>query len=396
MKKLLIIIAGVALVSGMVLSLVSMKKNKETKVQEETMAEEVNAFGFRVFRAVRSDDNVFLSPLSLSMALSMLSGGAEGRTEEAMMKTLGLTGWSKEETGAYFRRMAETLKAADPKTTFEIANSVWVHQDTELMKEYVRWADNYYGSTVSEEDFDDPGTLKKVNDWCAKKTHEKITSILDQLNAETKMLLLNALYFKGEWEDTFDRARSGKFRTLDGSMAETDMMEDTRWCDYYENETLQAVSLPYGSGRYSAVLVLPKAETAFGKFADGFDGKAWNEIVGGLEEERVYLRLPKFKMEYEVNLNQTLKDLGMNVAFTNSADFSSLAKKALKVGLVKQKTYVDFNESGTEAAAVTAIAMLETTALPIEPKPFIADRPFLIAIRESGTGSILFLGQKTN
>ena len=338
MKRIMFVFVGMMVVCGIVVMLASMKRNRETKVQEEAMAEEINAFGFRVFRKVQDGKDVFLSPLSLSMALSMLSGGAEAKTEEAMLKTLGMTGWSKEETGAYFRRMAQTLKTVDPGTAMEIANSLWVNGDTELKKDYVRWADDAFGATVAEEDFDAPETLRKVNDWCAEKTNGKITSILDRLNSEAKMLLLNALYFKGRWEKPFRDTWDDTFHALDGSETEVTMMQQTLWAEYYENASLQAVSLPYGNGSYSAVLILPKDADGYAKFAAKFDEKAWNEIVGGMDSERVRVEVPRFKMEYEANLNDTLKGLGMSVAFSNSADFSSLAKKSLKIGLVKQKT----------------------------------------------------------
>lgn len=414
MKKVLLVVLLLAVAGAAVFAFSRMKKDgtkvieekEEFEEQEEFEEEgildekgkdamkEMNEFGFKVFRAVQEGKDLFLSPMSLSMALSLVTGGAANQTEAAMMKTLGFEGWSKEEMGAYFRGLGKALLAADSTTTVEIANSIWAHNDTELKDEYVRWADENYGSTVEEEDFDAPETLNKINGWCAEKTHDKITSILDQLSAETKMLLLNALYFNGNWVDPFSYTYTGKFHALKGGDVETKLMEDTRRVSYYEEESMQAVSLPYGNGSYSAVIILPREGADFVKFAKAFDGAAWERIVNGLDRERVHLTVPKFKMEYEVNLNKTLKELGMSVAFSNGADFSLLAKKSLKIGLVKQKTYVDFNEKGTEAAAVTAIAMLEATALPIDPIEFRADRPFLLAIRERKTGAILFLGQK--
>lgn len=409
MKKVLIIVLLLAVAGGLVYSFGKMKKTdlpqeewmdeeqemKEMQKPEEPGVEkEINAFGFKVFRAVEDGKDVFLSPMSLTMALSLVTGGAEGRTAEAMMKTLGLAGWAREDLGEYFRKTAEALQAADPKTTLEIANSIWVHSDTEVKPEFARWAEANYGAAAAAADFDAPETLEGINAWCAEKTHDKIGSIMDQLSAEMKMLLLNALYFNGTWATPFSYSYTGRFHALDGSTPEARLMEETFRVPYYEEETFQAVSLPYGNGSYSAVLILPREGSDFRKFVKGFDGEAWNRTVRGFERERVHVTAPKFRMEYEINLNKTLKGLGMELAFSNAADFSGLSPKSLKIGLVKQKTFVDFNEQGTEAAAVTAIGMLETTAIPIDPKEFRADRPFLFAIRERATGLVLFLGQK--
>ncbi|MBO7547264.1 MAG: serpin family protein [Bacteroidales bacterium] len=408
MKKVLIIVLLLVLAGGLMYAFAKMKKG--TGPQEEWIDEapemekalpaepgvekEINAFGFKVFQAVEDGKDVFLSPMSLTMALSLVTGGAEGRTAEAMLKTLGLAGWTREDLGEYFRKTAEALQAADPKTTLEVANSIWVHHDTEVKPDFARWAETNYGAAAAAEDFDAPETLDKINGWCAEKTHGKIGSILDQLSSEMKMLLLNALYFNGTWATPFSYSYTGRFHALDGSTPEARLMEETFRVPYYEEETFQAVSLPYGNGSYSAVLILPREGSDFRKFAKGFDGEAWSRTVRGFERERVHVTAPKFRMEYEINLNKTLKGLGMEIAFSNAADFSSLSPKSLKIGLVKQKTFVDFNEQGTEAAAVTAIGMLETTAIPIDPIEFRADRPFLFAIRERATGLVLFLGQK--
>ena len=365
---------------------------------EEGINAGANAFGLNVFRTINASDktdDLFISPLSLSLALAMTSAGADGRTEAQMRSMLGFGEVTNAEMAEYFRKMTEALLSLDPRTTLQIANAIWTDKGITLKKGFVSDVTKYYHSEANSADMSATATIDAINRWCSDHTNGKIPKILDYDSRGLAVLLVNALYFNGTWTTQFSDTFEGRFRALSGAGVSTPMMRTTRDLRYSADKQWQMVQLPYGNGGFVMDLLLPVDEKGFEKAVCSLDADEWNALTGSLRSREVHLEMPKFKMEYEILLNDALESLGMKDAFTGAADFSKMSDTGLCIDFVKQKTYVDVNEKGTEAAAVTAIGMKATSVGPSQTVYFIADRPFVFAIREVSTGAILFIGQKT-
>ena len=244
----------------------------------------------------------------------------------------------------------------------------------------------------------DPSTLTTINQWVNTNTNGKITKILDEINPDTVLFLINAIYFKGTWQTEFDpsHTRDGTFHLGTDGEKQVPMMTRTGDYPYYENheEKFQAISLPYGDGRMSMYIFLPYRESDLNTFLNGLDTENWEHWISQFNEQEVFLSMPKFKLEYEKMLNNPLQSLGMDIAFApEAADFSRMADlealgQNLYIGEVLHKAVVEVNEEGTEAAAVTSVGIRATSA----PPAFIADRPFFFAIRDNETKTVLFMG----
>lgn len=369
-----------------------------TKAEQE-ISNASNQFGFDVYHKLYIEKQMLISPLSLSLALSMAANGAQGQTAEEMLSTMGFAGQDIDDMNSYYQKMVEAMLEADPKTTFEVANSIWADERIGIKKSFTDATAKYYSSEVYPADFSKQATVDRVNGWCSEKTHGKITSIMSEPDPRLMMALVNALYFNGTWAFDFDgKTKKEDFTTITGSKSKVEMM--TSQLDMYaEYDGFSMVSLPYGNGAFCMDVILPSGKEDFGKAVSRFNAATLRGLSGRMDRAKVNLKLPKFTFEYEATLNETLKALGMNQAFTNSADFSAMAEKSLMISMVKQKTFIDVNEKGTEAAAVTIIGMYATSVGPApEPRTvdFFADRPFLFVIRERSTGAILFIGQKVS
>ena len=365
---------------------------------ESDINESVIAFGLDVFSRINKLDDtkdMFISPLSLSLALAMTSAGAKGQTEEQMRTMLGFGSVTNAEMAEYYRKMTEALLSIDPKTTVQIANAIWTDKGITLKKDFVSDVTKYYHSEANSADMSLRATINAINQWCANHTNNKITKILGEDDGGLAVLLINALYFNGTWREKFSETYQGKFKTLAGSGNPVTMMRTTRSMGYAATDKWRMVQLPYGNGAFVMDLLLPADEGKFQDAVRSLGAEDWSALTAALHSREVNLEFPKFKMEYEILLNDVLQSLGMTTAFTGHADFSRMSDTSMCIDFVKQKTYVDVNEEGTEAAAVTAVGMKATSVGPSEPIRFIANRPFVFAIREASTGALLFIGQKT-
>ena len=358
-------------------------------------------FGFDLFNEIRKterDKNIFISPLSISIALAMTLNGASGETEQAMANTLQLQGLGSEAINPGYAGLRQALQVADPKVILTIANSLWARQDVPFKQDFLQRNTEFFGAEVSTLDFTDPNTLPTINQWVNTNTNGKITKILDEINPDMVLFLINAIYFKGTWQTEFDpsRTRDGTFYLATGDEKQIPMMTRTGDYPYYENyeAKFQVISLPYGDGRMSMYIFLPYRESDINTFLDGLNTENWERWMSQLREQEIFLSMPKFKLEYEKTLNNPLVSLGMGIAFAPGlADFSQMADlealgKNLYIGEVLHKAVVEVNEEGTEAAAVTSVGIRATSA----PPAFMADRPFFFAIRDNETETILFMG----
>ena len=368
-------------------------------------ADQQFAFDFftRVYDAekIGQDRNFMISPLSLSMALAMTRNGAAGETEAAMTETLKLTPFNDEEAiNSYYSKLREALLATDPSTKLSIANSIWTNKHITIKPAFIAANRDYFHSTVEAVDFGDPATVGRINQWASDNTQELIDHVLDETDPMALMYLLNAIYFKGIWTSQFDKKQTQKasFTYEDGRVKQVNMMQQKAEFNYTENETMQIVELPYGNQAFSMVVLLPKAGKKLGDINNLLrEGSAWSTLNSSLRSTTVDLRLPRFKTEYNIRLNDLLTDMGMGVAFApGQADFSRMSDLEAFISFVDQFTYISTDEEGTEAAAVTVVGVELTSVGPSREVTFHANRPFIYLIREQSTGAILFMGAVKN
>lgn len=363
---------------------------------EEAINQNSNEFGLELFRSLYQEDQVMVSPLSASLALSMTAYGARGNTESAMLTTLGFKDFTRDQMGEFFKKMVEGLSYIDPKTTLAIANSIWAKKQLSIKSDFKNGVAKYYGADVKPADFGSSSIIQEINQWCSQKTNGLITNAADTMDPSTVMSLVNALYFKGSWASAFNTAKDGNFAAISGSAVATKLMDKKGELFYASNGSMDLVSIPYGNRAYVMDLILPVKTGAegFRKVVEGLNWDTYSKLVSEGSYKEVVLTMPVFKLEYGEDIKEALCAMGMASAFSNSADFSGISDSGLTISQVIHKTLIDVNEKGTEAAAVTIVDMRETSAGPSETIYFTADRPFIFAIRECSTNALLFVGQK--
>ncbi len=352
-----------------------------------------NGFAFDLLaQANRPGDNLFLSPLSASMALGMTMNGAAGDTWTQMRDALGFEGLTQEGINASYRSLLELLVGLDPTVETAVGNSVWTRQGFPVHADFLNAVRETFDAEVAELDFADPAASARINEWVEAATNGRIEDIVPAvIPASVVMYLINAIYFKGSWTLRFDPAdtRTEPFQLDDGSARDVPLMTLGTELPYLENERYQAVDLPYGGRAFSMTVLLPRQGVGVDSLAASLDAGEWAAIADGFRDTDLLLFLPRFGMEYERTLNDDLAALGMVDAFDHRADFTRLSPAGgLSISEVRQKAWVEVNEEGTEAAAATVVAVVES-ASPV----FRADRPFLFFIRERLSGTILFAGK---
>jgi len=357
-------------------------------------------FGFKVFEQLAKPDagkNIFISPSSVAFTLAMIYNGASGETQQAMATALELQGMSLPEINQANAALRTMLASADAKVQLNIANSLWARKGLVFKPEFMKRNQEFYAAEISDLDFAAPNTLQTINNWVNQKTNGKINKIVDRIPSDAVLYLLNAIYFKGNWATPFDKTKTkdGQFTLLSGAKKKLPLMSQNGRFRYFENEKFQAISLPYGAGRMSMYVFLPAKNAKLKNFQAELSAANFESWMSQLRSTEGNFVLPRFKLEYEIVLNNTLKALGMEAAFDpQRANFSAMhARPALAnvfIGEVKHKTFVEVNEEGTEAAAVTSGGMQATSFVP--PFKMTVDRPFFCAIRDNQTGTILFMG----
>jgi len=375
----------------------------ENKIDSINQIEKIvvadNDFGFRIFSQLTKDDpqeNIFISPTSIEMALTMLYNGAAGKTNAAIAKTLGINELTLKEVNDANLALRTQLKSSDPKVVLNIANSLWGQVGIKFKPDFLDSNKKFYGADITTLNFSDAASPERINNWVNDKTNGKIKKVIEMLDPSMLLVLINAIYFKGKWSIEFDKAKTKDlpFTLLDSTTKDVPMMTQHGDYQYYEDEKIQAISLPYGKGRMSMYIFLPKASSSLAEFVSGLDEKTWTDLSSQFRYQKGDITLPRFTFEYSQTLNEALLNLGMDNTF-GDADFSKMSDSPAFVSGVIHKTFVEVNEEGTEAAAVTAVIM--ATAMANEPEPFsmIVDRPFFCAICDNETGAILFMGAVT-
>jgi serpin B len=368
---------------------------------EKTHISGYNQFGIKLLKQIIEQDqgkDVFISPVSVALALAMTYNGTDGTTQEAMAQVLGVEDLSWEALNHANNALHHTLEHVGSGVQLNIANSLWARKGISFKPEFLQANESYYEAEVTVLNFADPKVPSIINAWVNQKTQEKIEKIVDSVNPATILFLINAIYFKGEWTDAFDEARTIEkpFTLVNGRQKQHPMMSRFGRYFYCQGEGFQAVILPYGDRNISMYVFLPDEESSLENFLGQLSPENWIEWVTQFEEAIGLIVLPRFRLEYGKTLNHALMALGMEVAFDGEkANFSRMCPipPNVCIGEVKHKTFVDVNEEGTEAAAVTSVTMVATSIRPPD-KEFrmIVNRPFFLAISDNRSGLILFMG----
>lgn len=367
------------------------------KISQETV-EGNSGFAFDIFKQLDIEDgyqSIFISPLSISTALTMTYHGAKTTTKEAMAKVLGYTGIEGEKLDESYKNLLRYLKQMDKKVELNINNSLWIREGEAINEYFLSLNKDIFDASVTSLDFSKENAANEINQWISDATKKKIEKMIDSpISPDIVMYLINAIYFKGDWTKQFDTKYTfdTSFRAGDGSTSEVKMMSRNGKAEYGQGDGFKAVRLPYGSGKAAMYCILPEEAVSINDFIAGLDKDRWKVIKESISErDEVQLQLPRFKLEYGIkNLNNSLTALGMGEAFTASADFSGI-RESLCISRVLHKAVIDVNEEGSEAAAATVVEMKETALA--EPLTFIADRPFVFVIADDETGTILFMGK---
>ena len=352
-----------------------------------------NRFAFSLLaQANLPDGNLFLSPLSASVALGMTLNGAEGETWSQMRNVLGLENLAEEEINASYQSLLELLVGLDSAVQTGFGNSVWTRQGFPVHSDFLDAVRETFHAEVAELDFAASSASERINEWVKAATQGRIEDIVPpRIPGTIVMNLINAIYFKGSWTLRFDPSdtRAQPFYLDDGSTRTVPLMSLRRDLPYQENNRFQAVDLPYGGRAFSMTVLLPRQGVSVDDLAASLDAVGWEDIAESFYDSDLQLFLPRFRMAFERTLNDDLAALGMVDAFDHRADFTRLSPVGgLSISEVKQKSWVDVNEEGTEAAAATVVTVRESSGSVVR-----ADRPFLFFIRERLSGTILFTGK---
>lgn len=372
---------------------------RDLTAAESAIIEADNAFGLKLFRELQAEsaagENIFISPLSVAMALGMTYNGADGTTRDAMRATLELEGLSLEEVNRSYRDLIDLLSGLDRSVNFTLANSIWYREGFAVEQEFLDVNRTYFDAEVAALDFASPDAAATMNAWVSERTNGRIDEIVEApIPPEVVMYLINAIYFKGSWTVRFakDLTAPAPFTREDGSTVQVPMMRypEPVGVGYYGDEEVEVVDLPYGGRAFSMTVVVPR-EGGLATRVQGLDAARWNGWTSDMRSLEAYVELPRFGLEYEVSLKEALTALGMGVAFSKvEADFSRIypGPERLYISEVKHKSFVEVNEEGTEAAAATSVEV----GIVSVPPTITVDRPFLFAIRERFSGAVLFMG----
>ena len=377
-----------------------LKKIALTTKQEAIQSHEVD-FALNLFKEIvarEPNKNLMISPFSASLCLAMTASGAEGETYTQMASTLGFGGFTHEEIGGYYKTLCNGLLEADNTTKLAIANAVWPAKNLSLTSTYPGFVQNWYSAEVTPLDFSATGAVDKVNNWAKEHTNGMIPKVLDFIDPSCRLLLSNALYFKGKWAGGDMTASKRDFTNFAGNTSRVDFFGDTRSAGYFASENdFTACGIPYGNSAYSMVILMPKPGLDINEFVASLSPALWTKTMNALKALiTVEFLAPSFKSDYTMGdkFKSALQSMGMQLPFSSSADFSGISTEPLFIGQILQKTAIDVNEKGSEAAAVTTVAVFGSSGTPgtNQPPVFIADRPFVYAIVEHSYNTILFLG----
>jgi serine protease inhibitor len=359
-----------------------------------------NIFGLKVFRYLNENTdpevNLFISPTSISLALAMVYNGAAGETKTAMEEAMQVAGLTTDEINETYQSLMNGLVTLDPEVTLTIANSIWHHNTFEVSQPFIDVNTNFYNAMVTPLDFGNPSSVEIINTWVSDQTNHKITEILQSIPDYAVMYLINAIYFKGTWKYQFneDYTYDRNFYPEAGNTGMKPFMHQTADAMVKSNNLFKGLILPYGNDLFNMVILVPEDGKVVADICADLTVENWNTWMEEFSlSENLKIHLPKFKFEYEETLKKVLTELGMGIAFSDNADFTGINPAGnLLITEVKHKSFVEVNEEGTEAAAVTSVEVGVTSVGP-PVNEFVADRSFIFAITEKSTNAIIFIGK---
>ena len=364
------------------------------------LAESNNAYGIDIFKKLHEEEpesNLFISPFSISTAFGMLLNGARTETRQEILEVMHLNGWTEKEMNDAFKALLEILPALDNKVKLNLANSIWYRDGYSVLEEFLQQNSEHFGSEIREMDLGDPQTKEIINSWIEEKTNGKIKDMIDQINPNTVMFLINAIYFYGQWTYEFDveNTETRLFYPDYGQNLECKMMKMGGVnLPYYKAQHYQLLDLPYGDSIFTMTILLPDNDYDVDQVIREMDpGVLEQQFKEMVSMEITYASIPKFKIEYKKKLVETLISLGMEKVFDEfHADLSGInGYGGLFVSDVIHQSFIEVDEKGTEAAAATVIVIIETSAG--NEIYFDANRSFVFFIRDNRTNSILFTGK---
>lgn len=394
-----VIIAGTVLVASSCQTNAVNPPNSSTADQlrvSALFANQTTQFAFDIAKQVVTQEgttkNVLISPLSLHIALGMILNGANGITAQEIQKTLKLDAQTVAEANQTYQNILENLPGVDSEVTLTLANSVWYRNTFSVESSFQNLLKQSFQAEISPQNFDDPTTVDKINGWASQKTNGKIPKVIEQIQKNDVLLLMNALYFKGDWKIQFkpEQTIGSPFKLASGATTNVRMMRLKTDLKHAFRPTYTAFELPYGSDKFAMTVLLPVETTTADALMNSLTSSEWTQLQTAMSLGEFDIGLPKFTFSYGIKLNSILSAMGMPMAFTNGADFAKInANGGLALSSVKQDTFVAVDEKGTEAAAVTT-GMVSVTAVIL---PTLCNRPFLCVIHEKTSGTILFIGK---
>ena len=375
---------------------IQLKAGLEKRVNQD------NEFAFDLLKKTiisSGETNVFVSPLSVSIALGMTWNGANGNTKTEMETALKMSGMSTTDINDYYKIMQSSLPSVDPTTKLSIANSLWYKTGFVVKPGFLTANSDYFGAYIKEMDFSQGWAVDTVNNWCAKKTNNLIKKPLDKIPSDAVMYLVNAIYFKGIWRKHFETKNTteANFINESGNTVKVNMMYQKDTFRYAQDEYAQYLDMPYGNNAFSMTVILPNEGKSTSDILNLLTSTYWDNLFLNMPSRNVEVYMPRFKNQNKFSLVDPLKSMGMNLAFSDNADFSNISNASLKISDVIHDTYVEVTEEGTEAAAVTVVGIIATAIQEPPPTPvFKVNKPFIFVIRENSTGVILFEGKMGN
>jgi serine protease inhibitor len=367
-----------------------------------------NTFGFRLLNALQKrspSGNIVLSPVGAALDLSMTLNGAEGQTRQEMLAALSLSGSDLGAINTANAQLIKVIRTPAKNITLSVVNSLWVDsRHVTLRPDYVKQTQAWYDAEMADLDFSDPGAATRINSWASKETQGRISKVIERIGPADLALLLNAVYFKGQWAHKFDKAQTQQrdFTLAGGSVKQVPRMAQSGRFDYFETPEMQAIRLSFGEGDLVMEVLLPAKSSSLGALEAELTPAHWTGWQAQYASRSGKIELPRFELKSNYRLNEPLRTLGMTRAFQpEDAQLTSMFSSApgqpragrFFISSVLQSTYWKVDEEGSEAAAVTTTGIRATAvARPEQPFRMIVDRPFFCAIEDRRSGALLFVG----
>lgn len=376
------------------------KANKESdkaaEIVDKNFVGSNSEFALDLFNRLANKDsssNIFISPISISIAMAMVYNGANGASRQDISEIFRFKNYDADSLNKAFKLLLTSMSGIDEMVELYTGNSIWLKDDLKINKDFTSLTENYYNATVNLADFESSDTVNKINDWAGKATQGKIKNIADPASLKNAVIYLaNAIYFKGQWRDKFkqENTEEDDFFLADKSSKKVQMMQNTGEFDYYDGEKFRVIRMPYGRRKSSMYVFLPDEDIDINDLLTSLSVELLDKYILQSTSEEVMLKFPKFNIDYSANLENTLKNMGMNTSFNkDTADFSGIAPGVF-ISQIAHKAIIEVNEEGTVAAAASSFGM---GALAVKPIEFTVNKPFILLIKDDRTGNILFEGR---